>query len=189
MNNEQSRSFQDLLADLRPAIRKKLAGEGTDPSQSQDVAEVLSQLLAFAWAVERALIQASGRENAIPGHMISVRGYVEQVLSGEDRRASIERLNSYFVEAIRLLLMQNLAGERDLDQYSRHLVSVFRPSRIIDDTKVGALFRLLGLSETAYWREYQRRWRSLDAQGLRQLAEEEAARTGPVVDPALGAVP
>jgi len=166
-------SLDDLIDDVRGTVRAKLEGDNTNPSESVDVTEALAQLLGFAWAVERLLVQAAGTKSTIPGHALSVRGYVDQVLSGEGRDAARERLTSYFKEAIRLLATQRLAVEQHLEGFRERIASAFRPSRIEDETGVGIVFRALGLKEVAYWREYQRRWRSIDKQGVEQVVQNE----------------
>ena len=66
----------------------------------KDVAEVMTFVVGYALAIEQVLAQAAGRSGTLPGHSVSVRGYVEQALGGEARAASLLRLNNYFKDAI-----------------------------------------------------------------------------------------
>lgn len=165
------RSLTDQIADLRSAIQKKVLGDDTAPADPADLAEALAQLLGFALAIETVLSNAAGGHGvSLPGHNVSVRAYVDQVLSGESREASGSRLTAYFMEAINLLMQTNQGTEQALTDFASNLALEFRPGKIEGRTEVGTLLKLLGLHELAYWREYKKSYRSLDTQGLKQIA-------------------
>ena len=172
-------TLDEMIDDLLPGLRRKLGGEGTDAPSTALVSELLSRLLAYAWGVEMVLCAALNREGGtIPGHAVSVRGYVDQVVSGDASEIALERLAGYFKDAIGLLASHCQRTQDELDTFSNRLVEEFKPSRIEQHANVGALFRLLGLSEITFWREYVRQYRTLDPEALRKLAEGSGQVSG-----------
>jgi hypothetical protein len=156
-------------------MQKMVAGEkAADP---KDVAKVLTYVVAYALAIEQVLSQAAGRSGTLPGHSVSVRGYVEQALGGEARTASLLRLNNYFKDAIVFFMKTHTGHQATIDQFAKHLATAIRPSRIEESVQPSGFLKLFGLHEGVYWREFCRQFRSLDAAGIKQLAEEESKRS------------
>ena len=173
----EATGLDQFVALVRPAVRQALSGEGG--ANPQDLEEVLSQLLGYSLAVEKILSQAAGRAGTLPGHNVSVRAYVDQVLSGEARAMSAERLARYFKDAITFFARTHQGLEKSLDQFAMDLASAMRPSEIEDRVSASGMLKLFGLHEGAYWREYRRRFSSLDAAGIKQLAQEPDSRGSP----------
>lgn len=96
--------LEDQIAELRPALEARILGQGTPAARPEDVAEALAQLVGFAQAIEHVISLANGGDGQrLPGHGVSVRAYVDQVLAGEVPENSRARLTGYFIEAIDLL--------------------------------------------------------------------------------------
>lgn len=167
-------TLANLVSLLRPQVRKAVGGVGAaDPS---DIEEVLTQLLAYACAVEKVLAEAAGTSGTMPGHAVSVRSYVEQVLSGEARETSRARMANYFLDALVFFMKTHAGVEKAMDQFATQLAEALRPSHIENRVRTNALLRTLGLHEGAYWKEFCRQFRSLDAAGIQQLARNQARR-------------
>ena len=60
-----------------------------------------------------------------------------------------------------------------VDQFAKDLAAALRPSRIEENVKPSGALKLFGLHEGAYWREFCKQFRSLDASAVKQLAEAE----------------
>ena len=169
-----SASLDQLVQLLRRPMQQLVQGENAaDP---KDIAEVMTFVVGYALAIEQVLAQAAGRSGTLPGHSVSVRGYVEQALGGEARAASILRLNNYFKDAIVFFMKTHTGHQATIDQFAKDLAAALRPSRIEESVQPSGLLKLFGLHEGAYWREFCRQFRSLDAAGIKQLAEEESKK-------------
>ncbi len=167
-------TLANLVSLLRPGVHKAVAGPGAaDPA---DVEEVLTQLLAYACAVEKVLAEAAGTSGTMPGHAVSVRSYVEQVLSGEARQTSRARMANYFLDALTFFMKTHAGVEKAMDQFATQLAEALRPSHIENRVQASGLLRMFGLHEGAYWREFCRQFRSLDAAGIQQLARNQSRR-------------
>ena len=143
-------SLEDQIAELRPAMDTKVLGEGTTPAKGEDVAEALAQLIGFAQAIERIISLANGGDGQrLPGHGVSVRAYVDQILAGEVPESSRARLTGYFIQAIDLLARTSKGVDRALIQFSEGLAREFKPADIEAQTRAGGLLKLLGREEVA----------------------------------------
>jgi hypothetical protein len=170
-NNKTDISLDRLMDMVREEVREGLFGE--QPASPEDVAEVMTQLLAYNIAIERVLSGAAGRSGTLPGHSVSVRGYVSQALSGEARDASFQRLAKYFRDAIVFLMKTHSGIQSAIDQFAGSLVEALRPSRIEERVRPSGMQNFFGVKEVAFWREYRRQFSSLDASGVRQLVQDE----------------
>lgn len=165
-------TLANLVSLVRPEMQKAVAH--ADP---KDLEEILTQLLAYACAVEKVLAEAAGTSGTMPGHAVSLRAYVEQVLSGEARETARPRLANYFLDSLVFFMKTHAGVEKAMDRFATQLAEALRPSHIEDRVKPSALLRMFGLHEGAYWREFCRQFRSLDAAGVRQLADNPSRRT------------
>ena len=131
-------------------------------------------LVAYAWGIERILTAAAGSE-LMPGHSVSARGYVQQLLSGQGRPSGAERLKAYLGDAIRLLNRTHGEVQAELNKFAESLVEALNPERLEESVEPGILGRLFGM-QGAYWREYKVRMKNLDASGVRQIVEDQRRR-------------
>lgn len=135
--------------------------------------EAFVLLLAYGCAIEKILSAAAGRGGMLPGHRVSLRSYVEQLLGGEAEAVTVGRLEKYFEDAVSLFARTRLDSESALQDYAEQLAKQFQPDRIERRVRPNGLMRLFGLHEGAYWREYKSEFHSLDATGVKQLASKE----------------
>lgn len=170
-----SASLEQLIQLMRKPMREMVMGE--NGAQPKDIAEVLTFLLSYALAIEQVLAQSAGRSGTLPGHSVSVRGYVEQALSGEARAASILRLSNYFKDAIVYFMTVQTRNQASIDQFAKDLAAALRPSRIEENVNPSGFLKMFGLHEGAYWREFCNQFRSLDAAAVKQLAEDERRKS------------
>jgi len=174
ISNSGATTLANLVSLVRPVAAKAVA-----EADRGDLEEVLTQLLAYACAVEKVLAEAAGTGGTLPGHAVSVRAYVEQVLSGEARESSRARLANSFLDALAFFMKTHSGVEKALDGFARDLAAALRPSEIEGRVSPNPLLRLFNLHEGAYWREYTRQFRSLDAAGVKQLAQNQSGRPRP----------
>jgi len=157
---------------LRSSIHERLRGaRAADP---RDVEEALIQLLAYALSLEYLICQVSRREATIPGHNVSVRGYVDQVLSGESSEVAWRRLAEYLRDAQVQLFQVAMTRDKALDDFAELVLDEFDPKRIEERIRPTLLQRLLGSPGNAYWAAFLERYQHMDTPGLRQLAERKA---------------
>jgi len=168
---EGTTSLDQLIRLVKPGLREVIAGD--PPCEPKDVADVVALLLAYCMAIERVLSQAAGRSGTLPGHAVSVRSYVEQALSGEARQGSVLRLTNYFKDAIVFLMKTHAGHQKAIDQFAQDLAEALRPAQIESRVKPSGLLKVFGLHEGAYWREFCRQFRHLDAAAVKQIAESQ----------------
>lgn len=168
------RSLEELREVLRSSIHERLRGaRAADP---RDVEEALIQLLAYALSLEYIICQVSKRESTIPGHNVSVRGYVEQVLSGESSEVAWRRLSEYLRDAQHQLFQVAMTRDKALDDFAQVVLEEFSPQRIEEQVRP-TLFQMVRGRGHAYWAAFFERYHHMDASGLRQLAERKARAT------------
>jgi len=167
--SEGTATFTQLTAMLKGPVRKLLTGENA-PS-AKETADVMTVLLAYCISIERILAQAAGRTGHLPGHAVSVRGYVEQCFAGEATDQAMRRLKDYFKDAITHFMTTHSGQQDAIDRFAQDLADAIRPARIEERVKPSAFLKLFGLHEGAYWREFRKQFRSLDSAGISQLVE------------------
>lgn len=168
-------SLDDLLAEITSTLARRLDPEGRASVQLTSVVRALAGLLAFGRALETGLSRAAGGSgSALPGHFASVRGYVDQLLTTDAPEIATENLRRWTRDALRTSLARHDAHARSLQEQSRHIARQFQPTSIETECPVPGVFRWLGLEEIAFWREFKRRFRHLDADAVSDLAAEGA---------------
>ena len=161
----------EMIANHRRNLGRKLSGEGTSKAQAQDLVEVLAHTIAFASAIELILSRAEGAApGQLPGHKVSVRNLVDQVLSGEARETSRRRLHKWTQDAIIQLEVTHQCLDVKLREFARKIADTFNPDRISGRVKVGLWGRLTGSNQRACWEEYGRCWQDLDSHGVIDIA-------------------
>jgi hypothetical protein len=169
-------TFAQLATMLKKPVRQML--EGDDAPEPKDIAEVMAYLLAYCVSIERILAKAAGRSGHLPGHSVSVRGYVEQAMSGEARSAAVLRLSNYFKDAITWFMKTHAGQQETIDRFAQDLADAIRPGQIENRVQANGLLKMFGLHEGVYWREFRKQFRSLDASGVKQLVEEQRHKEG-----------
>jgi len=172
---EAGGGLESIIRVVQPAVRELLTAK--DAPKPKEVADALALTLAYAMAIEHVLSQAAGRSGTLPGHSVSVRGYVEQSLSGDARAASLLRLTNYFKDAIVFFMKTHSGLQEGIDHFAQQLADALRPSRIEERVQPSAFLKMFGLHEGAYWREFCKQFRSLDAAGIKQLVEDSRQRS------------
>jgi hypothetical protein len=125
-------------------------------------AEAVAQLIAFAGQVERELCNALGRtEETLPGCDSTVREYADRFFRGE-AGVLLDHLEHTLEVADEVF---RSAGRWDC------VADVLNPGAIMSKAHAGALFRMLGLQEVAYWREFERRAWDFNASKVVELAD------------------
>jgi len=174
--SEGKGTFKQLAGMLKTPVRELVAGENAPPPEQ--TADVLTLLLAYCISIERILAQAAGRSGHLPGHAVSVRGYVEQCLSGEAPDKAAARLTGYFKDAVTHFLTTHSGQQEAIDRFAQDLADAIRPGRIEERVQTNGVMKMFGLHEGAYWREFRKQFRSLDSAGLKQLVERRRQGEG-----------
>lgn len=174
--SEGKGTFKQLAGMLKAPVRKLVAGE--DAASPEQTADVLTLLLAYCISIERILAQAAGRSGHLPGHAVSVRGYVEQCLGGEVSAQTTTRLTDYFKDAVTHFLTTHAGQQEAIDRFAQDLAEAIRPGRIEDRVPTNGVMKLFGLHEGAYWREFRKQFRSLDSAGIKQLVDRRRQGEG-----------
>jgi hypothetical protein len=166
--HEAHGSLDRIIQMVRPQVQERLLGP--EPSGPAAVAEVLTLLLAYALAIEQILSRAAGRSGTMPGHSVSVRGYVEQALSVEGGEFALGRLTKYVKDSILFFARTHSGVQEAIDRFAEDLAEALKPSRIEERVRPSSLLALFGLHEGAYWREFRQQYRTLDAAALKEMA-------------------
>ena len=168
-------AFADRLHELRQRYQTKLSGEHTNPPSLEDTVEALSQMVLAIEAVQSILGRAAGGSgDHLPGIGVSVQSLVDQVLTGEARDTSRERLTDWIRAAILQLRENHLGVEEQLSRMRKGVVKTFNPRSIELATPVPLWRRLLGQRDGAYWHEYSNRFKHLDGLGVSRLLEQNS---------------
>ena len=160
--------FGSLLEVLRAEADAFLPTDGPPEAQHR---EAFVLLLAYGCAVEKVLAAAAGRGGMLPGHRVSLRSYVEQLLQGDAEAVTVRRLEQYFNDAVSLFARSRLDSEGALQSFAERIAEQFQPERIERQTtpQPSGLDRLLGRAEAAYWREFKKEFGKLTAADVKHL--------------------
>jgi len=135
-------------------------------AQREELHEAFALLLGYGCAIEKLLAQTAGGGGSLPDH-ISLRAYVQQLLSGEAQRSSVQRLERYFTDAFRLFSETHLGVEKALQRLAENVAEKLKPARIEARVKVPKFFG--GGLERACWEEFKKEWHSLDGAAVRKI--------------------